>query len=141
MRRAVTPARAIAAVVAVAAVVAGANAWMTRAVVRIPVAIAPIANHTGEQELDAYRMALTQALVAELGESPNIRVVPYPRLLEIVRRFIGAGDVSSSEAIQAIATQSGASFVVIPSLEYRNATWLAQVQIRNVADRNGDEQL
>ena len=49
-----------------------------------------------------------------------------------MRRFIGAGDVSSSEAIQAIATQSGASFVVVPSLEYRSGMWLAQAQVRNV---------
>ena len=134
MRRAVTPARAIAAVVALAAIVAGTYAWMTRPVVRIPVAIAPATNHTGESELDAYRMALTQALVADLGESPNIRVVSYPRLLEIVRPFIGAEnrDVSSSEAIQAIAAQSGARFIVMPSLEWRNGMWLAQAQVRNV---------
>ena len=40
-------------------------------------------------------MALTQSLVDEVSDSPNIRVMPYPRLLEIVRRFIAAGDVSS----------------------------------------------
>ena len=108
VRRGVTPARAIAAVVAIAAVAAGTYAWLARPVVRIAVAIAPVANHTGEPELDAYRLALTQSLISELGESPNIRVVSYPRLLEIVRRFIGAGDVSSSDAIQAIATQAGA---------------------------------
>ena len=132
MRRAITPARAATAVIAIVAVAAGIYAWVTRPVVRIPIAIAPVANHTGEPELDAYRMALTQALVDEVSDSPNVRVVPYLRLLEIVRRFIGAGDASSSDAIQAIATQGGASFVVVPSLEYRNATWLAQVQIRNV---------
>jgi tetratricopeptide (TPR) repeat protein len=134
MRRAVTPARAIAAVVALAAVVAGAYAWIARPVVRIPVAIAPVANHTGEPELDAYRLALTESLIEELRDSPNIRVVSYPRLLEIVRRFIGAEshDVSSSEAIQAIATQAGTRFLLLPSLEYRNGTWLGQVQVRRV---------
>ena len=133
VRGVVNPARAIAAGVVIAAVAVGTYAWLTRPVVRIPVAIAPVANHTGEPELDAYRLALTQSLVAELGESPNIRVVSYPRLLEIIRRFIGAGDMSSSEAVQAIATQSGASFVVIPSLEYRNGMWTAGAQVRSVA--------
>ena len=132
IRRAITPARAATAVIVIVAVVGGVYAWITRPVVRIPIAIAPFANHTGEPELDAYRMALTQALVDEVSDSPNVRVVPYLRLLEIVRRFIGAGDVSSSEAIQAIATQGGASFVVIPSLEYRNAMWQAQAQVRSV---------
>ena len=116
----------------IAAIGGGTYLWMTRPVIRIPIAIAPVANHTGESELDAYRLALTETLIDELAESPNVRVVGYPRLLQIVRRFIGAGDVSSSEAIQAIATQSGASFVVVPSLEYRNGAWLAQGQIRNV---------
>jgi tetratricopeptide (TPR) repeat protein len=132
LRHAVTPARVIAAILIVAAVTAGTYAWLMRPVVRISVAIAPVANHTGEPDLDAYRMALTATLIDELAESPNIRVVRYLRLLQIVRRFVSAGDISSSDAIQAIATQSGASFVIVPSLEYRNGAWLAQAQLRSV---------
>jgi tetratricopeptide (TPR) repeat protein len=132
--RAATPARVVAGVAVAAVVAAGVYWWLARPIVRVPIAIAPVANHTGEPELDGYRLALTAMLVDELAESPNVRVVPYPRLLEIVRRFIGAGDVSSTEAIQAIATHSGAAFVVVPSLEYTNGMWFAQAQFRNSAD-------
>jgi tetratricopeptide (TPR) repeat protein len=132
MWAAVTPARAIvAAIVAVAGVV-GAYRWFTRPVVRIPVAIAPVANHTGEPELDGYRLALTEALLEELVESPNVVVVPFRRLIEIVRPFVGTGDVSSREAIQAVSTHSGARFVVMPAIEYQNRTWLARADVRNI---------
>jgi tetratricopeptide (TPR) repeat protein len=132
IRRAATPARAIAALVVVAAVAAGSYAWLTRPVVRIPVAIAPVANHTGEPELDGYRMALTAMLIDELGDSPNLRVATYPRLLQVVRRFMTAGDPSSSDAIQAISALGGVSFVLVPSVEYRGGAWLARAQVRSV---------
>ena len=130
-RRAMTPVRAAVIALVIAAISGGTYLWTTRPVIRIPIAVAPVANHTGEPELDAYRLALTEMLIEELEDSPNVRVVSFTRLLQSVRRFLGGGDVSSSEAIQAIATQSGASYIVIPSLEYRDAAWLARVQIRN----------
>jgi tetratricopeptide (TPR) repeat protein len=131
-RAAVTPARAIvAAIVTIAAVAAGYR-WITRPVVRIPVAIAPVANYTGEPTLDGYRLALTETLLEELEDSPNIRVVPFRRLAEIVRQFIASGDASSREAIQAVATQSGARFVVIPALGYQNGAWVARAEVRDV---------
>jgi tetratricopeptide (TPR) repeat protein len=132
--RLVTRRRAAAAAAILAAAAAGTYLWQSRPVVRVPVAIAAVANHTGEPELDGYRLALTSMLVNELAGSPNVRVVPYVRLLEIVRRFIGApgaGDVSGTEAIQAIATESSASVVVVPSLEYMDGAWFAQVQLRS----------
>jgi eukaryotic-like serine/threonine-protein kinase len=131
-RAAVTPARAIVAAIVATAAVVGAYRWLTRPVVRIPVAIAPVANYTGEPTLDGYRLALTETLLEELEDSPNIRVVPYLRLVEIIRRFIGAGDVSTSEVIQAVAAQSGASVILAPSLEYRNNAWLARTQLRDI---------
>ena len=134
LRRATTPKRVAAGLFVMAVGVAGVYAWLARPVVRIPVAIAPVANHTGEPELDGYRLALTEMLIEELQDSPNLRVVPYLRLLEVVRRFIGGGDVSSTDAIQAIATEGGATFVVIPSLEYANGTWSAQAQVRSGGD-------
>jgi tetratricopeptide (TPR) repeat protein len=139
-RRAMTPARSAVAALAIIAVAAAMYAWIARPIVRIAIAIAPVANHTGEPDLDTYRLALTQSLIDELAGSPNLRVVPYSRLLEVVRRFIGAGgtagtggagDVSSSEAIEAIASQSGARFVVLPSLEYRSGMWFGAVQVRS----------
>lgn len=112
----------------------GGWVWSHRPIERIRVAIVPVANHTGVTDLDRYRLALTSTLIDELSESPNIRVVPYLRLLEIVRPFIlRGGDVSSTDAVQAVAAGSGARFLVVPTLVYRDrdATWLVQIQIRN----------
>jgi hypothetical protein len=132
-RRALTPARVAVTIAAVLTAGGGLYIWTIWPVERIPVAIAPVANHTGEPALDDYRLAMTAALVEELSESPNIRVASYLRILEMLRRFIsGAGDISSRDAIQAISTQSGARFVVVPALEYRNGAWLAQAEVRSV---------
>ena len=73
--------------------------WLLRPIERISIAIAPFANHTGDPQLDAYRLALTQVLVAELKESPNIRALGYVQLIEILRPYLhGGGDESSREA-------------------------------------------
>jgi tetratricopeptide (TPR) repeat protein len=124
------------AMLALLAIAAGLWLWLRRPVERIRVAIVPVANHTGVTALDAYRLALTNTLVEELVGSPNIQVVPYLRLLGIIRPFIsGSGDMSNTDAIQAVAAESGAPFLVVPTLVYqdRDATWLAEVQIRNAA--------
>ena len=127
--------RTAAIVAAVLAVVAaGAYPLLTRAVDRVPVAIAPVVNQTGYAELDPYRLALTQVLVSDLAESPNIRVVPYTRLLQIVRRFVTGGtDMSSREAIQALTAGSGAGVVVIPTLLYENGAWRGRAEIQDAA--------
>ena len=99
------------AATALIAATAGTYLWMAEPILRVPIAAVPVANHTGEPQVDAYRRALTQELIAELSNSPNVRVVPYLRLLELLRPF-AAGDVSGSEATHAISTQAGARFVI-----------------------------
>jgi hypothetical protein len=135
-RRVMTPVRVgVAALVFLAAAALWAY-WYLRPVERIPVAIVPVANQTGVPDLDRYRLALTQVLIDEVSESPNVRVVPYLRLLEMIRPFLGgASDMSGNEAMRAIAAASRAPFLVVPTLVYRDrdATWLAQVQIRDAA--------
>ncbi|PWT79583.1 MAG: hypothetical protein C5B57_13740 [Blastocatellia bacterium] len=130
-RRAFTPARALVASIMLLGIGIGGYRWLARPVVRIQVAIAPVANHTGEPELDDYRLALTETLLEELEQSPNLRVVPFQRVVEIVRPFTGTGDVSSREAIQAVATQTAAPYIVMPAVEYRNTTWLLRADVRN----------
>src|SRR4029434_9116796 len=70
-RRALTPARALVAIVALLGVGIGSYVWLTRPVVRIPVAIAPVANHSGEPELDDYRLALTETPLEKRAQSPH----------------------------------------------------------------------
>jgi tetratricopeptide (TPR) repeat protein len=125
------PAAVVAAGLIIAALVGG-PLWVFSSVERIPVAIVPVVNQTGYPELDAYRMALTEELIRDIGDSAYVRVMPYDRLIQIVRRFRGgAADTSSNEAIQALTTQSGARAVVIPTLLYENGAWRGRVEIRD----------
>ncbi len=88
----------------------------------------------GTRNLDPYRLALTLALITDLSESPNIRVLSYPRLLQIVRRFIASGtDVSSRDAVQAVTTYGGPRFVVLPVLAYEGGRWRARAEIQDAS--------
>ena len=124
--------RKAASAAALAAVMVGVPAWVLSPVERVPVAVAPMVNQTGYAELDQYRMALTQELTAALSESRSIRVFPYDRLLQIVRRFRAPGqDVSSREATQALTLHSGARLIVVPTLLYEDNGWKARVEFRD----------
>jgi len=114
------------------AVLAGATVWLFLPVPRTLVAVVPVVNQTGYAELDEYRLALTQTLVSQLAELPNLRVLPYARLLEIVSRWVSNDlDPSSREAIQAITINSGAQVVIVPRLVYENTAWFAFAEFRN----------
>jgi hypothetical protein len=98
---------AAAAIVVIASV--GAPLWIFAPVARVPVVVAPVVNQTGYPELDTYRAALTAELIAELADSAVVRPVPYDREFQILRRFSDGGeDISSREAIQALAANTGA---------------------------------
>lgn len=127
---------AVAAVALLALGAAGGYYWLSRPLPRTPIAIVPVANHTGDSALNPFRLALTQILIDELTDSPNLRAFPYPRILEVLQRHMSdGGDVSSSEAIQTLATASGAGILILPSLEYRNGAWLAHAELRNAETR------
>jgi tetratricopeptide (TPR) repeat protein len=120
----------VALILAVAA--GGIYLWLARPLPRTPVAIVPVANRTGEQDLEPYRLALTQSLITELSDSPNLRITPYQRLLEVLRRHVGSGDISSQQAISDIAKGTEASLLIVPALNYADGAWTATAEIRNV---------
>ena len=131
-RRIVTPVRLAIAAALLMAVGAATYLWMTRPVVRTTVAIVPVINQTGFAELDPFRLPLTQTLVLESSGSSRVRVVAYDRLLETVRRFLaGSGDMSSRDAVQALATATAAQVVVMPTLIYENSAWRARAEVRD----------
>ena len=110
----------------------GVPLWLFAPVARVPVVVAPVVNQTGDAELDAYRAALTQELIAELSDSPAVRVLPWDRELQILRRFRGgAQDISSREAIQSLTANSGAGVIIAPTLLYENGAWRARVEFRD----------
>jgi tetratricopeptide (TPR) repeat protein/tRNA A-37 threonylcarbamoyl transferase component Bud32 len=114
-------------------VMAAIAAWLSMPVPRVPIAIAPVSNQTGDPALDAYRMALTLEVIGQLADSRGIRVLPYERLQEIVQQFRGSGrDISSRNALQAVATYGGADLLLLPALVYddSNRQWRARIEIR-----------
>ena len=121
---------ATAALVLVAAGVAVAMLPLSR----VAITVAPVANETGDGTLDGYRMALTQEIVGQLADARLVRVLPYERLQEIVQQFREGGrDVSSPEAIAAIAAEQQASVLVMPALVYdrANREWKGRVAVRS----------
>ncbi len=121
---------------------------------RIRVAVLPFANRTGDKRLEPFRLTLTQILVLDLTGSPNIRVLPYERLLDITRGFEAEGkDMSSPEATQAIANYSDSRYVVIPAMfglgntlrisaEFRDARTgetVTAIKVERARSRSGEE--
>ena len=84
---------------------------------RIRVAVLPFNNQTGDERLDRFRLTMTQMLVLDLTGSPNVQVLPYERLLQIIGSFQGQGkDIYQPEAIQTIANYGNSRFVIVPSM-------------------------
>jgi eukaryotic-like serine/threonine-protein kinase len=111
-----------------------AVAWQFRPLDRVPVAILPVINQTGDPQLEPYRLALAYALAAELQESPNLRVLPYTRLLQLLRSTRAAGgDISSVDVVGALARHSGAKVIVVPTLLFDGHEYRARAQFRDVA--------
>ena len=120
----------VAAAVMLAAGV-GAAWWITRPVERIAVVVAPVSNQTGFEELQPFRLALTNLLTVHLSNAESVRVVPYERVLQVLRRFLfNQADVASREVVEAIAADSGARFVLVPTLQYDGGVWKARIEIR-----------
>jgi tetratricopeptide (TPR) repeat protein len=121
---------AIAAAVVVLSV--GIPAAVFAPIERTGVVVAPLGNQTGYAELERFRLALTQLLTDQLADSRVVRVVPYERVLQIVRRSRRDGqDPSSREALQSIADNAGVAVVVVPTLLYEGGAWRARVEYRD----------
>ncbi|MFQ5816673.1 MAG: tetratricopeptide repeat protein [Terriglobia bacterium] len=99
---------------------------------RIPVAVLPFQNTTGNENLDRSRMALTQNLVAELTGSPNIRVLDYERLYQISSGIERSGkDLYDRVSIQSVASFAGARYVVVPVIYRFGDTLRASLEFKD----------
>jgi len=99
---------------------------------RIPIAVVPILNQTGDPQFERYRLVLTHSLILNLTGSPNINVLSYERLREILRGFEAERkDISSTDVIRAIQTHSNARFVVVPRLYAAESSWRLEVTFRD----------
>jgi tetratricopeptide (TPR) repeat protein len=122
------PGRMAAAVALVVGLI-GMPLWLLAPVRRTVIVVVPVVNETGYAELDPYRLALTQQFIASLIESRVVRVVPFDRTLQIVRQFRATGDISSREAVQALATATDAVLIVAPVLLHEDGAWRARIDV------------
>jgi tetratricopeptide (TPR) repeat protein len=108
---------------------AGAVWWMVSGERRV-VAIVPVVNETGHDLLGPYRMALTNALLYALTDSPTVRVVSHDDLSGVIRRFrVDGQDLSSTAVLQAIAANVGADLVIVPTILKEGDRWKARVDV------------
>ena len=124
--------KAFVAVAAVVVLIGAAATWLAWPVKRTTIVVAPFGNQSGDSDLEQYRLPLTQTLMLLLRDARDLRVIPYGRVLEILRRFIrDESDVSSRDAIQAITAATGAELVVVPTLLRDGGSWRARVELRD----------
>jgi tetratricopeptide (TPR) repeat protein len=108
--------------------------WALRPGERTLVVVAPVANQTGSETIVPYRLALAHALEYELRDSPNVRVAPFTKVIQSLRRLESNGtDMSSREALEVLRAATGASIVILPTLIYEDRQWRARVEIFNAA--------
>jgi serine/threonine protein kinase/tetratricopeptide (TPR) repeat protein len=99
---------------------------------RIPVAIAPIANGTGNENLDQYGPGLTEALRYALSESRTVRILDHAQQSAITRRFRRFGrEIPSNELQQAISANTQTQILVLPSLVREGVGWRARAEFRD----------
>ena len=96
------------------------------------VVVAPFGNQTGDSGLEDYRLGLTQTLTLALRDSPDIAVAPYPRVLQVLNRFVRDGaDVASREVVAALASDTGVPLVIVPTLLREGGDWRGRVELRH----------
>ena len=105
--------------------------WLLSPAERVFVVVSPVVDQTGRPEVSPYRLALTQSLITRLSESRDVRPVSYRRLLQTLRRFSGdsSREVFSRDAVQAVASDTGAALIIIPTFWYEGNAWRARVRV------------
>jgi len=124
----------VGAALALAATLAVGVMWRSRASTgpRASIAVVPVVNQTGYPELSPYRLALTYALIHELGDSPNVRPLDYGRLVQLVRPVLATGgDASSRELQRRLSIQ--ARWTIVPTLLHDNGAWRARAEVKDGA--------
>jgi len=104
---------------------------------RIPIAVLPFVNKTGDDQLEKFRDVLTQTLVGDLIGSQDVSVLPYERLTEITGSMEKNGkDIYRPDSIRVVADWSNAQFMVVPTMFRVGTTMSVSAEIRNA--RSGE---
>ena len=97
-------------------------------------AVMPVGNQSGFQELTPYRLALTYALTEELGASHSVRPLTYTRILQLATSVLNRGlDPSNVELARTMTRQTRAPLVIVPRVLHENGAWLAEADLQDGA--------
>ncbi len=73
-------------------------------------------NNTGDASLDWMRTGLTDMMVTDLSQSPDIEVLGTDRLVQILQELKRADDrVVSADVVQEVASRAGVDNVLVGS--------------------------
>jgi eukaryotic-like serine/threonine-protein kinase len=135
--------RVTAAIVIVVLAGAGAGYLWKRGKPSTPTALAPgrpsvavlyFENNTGNPQLDWLRTGLTDMLVTDLSQSPDIEVLPTDRLVQILGDMRRQDDrVVSFDTVQQIAKRAGVSTVVLGSYVKAGETIRINLKLQDAA--------
>jgi eukaryotic-like serine/threonine-protein kinase len=138
-RRGVNAAIAAAAVLAIAG--AGAYWWLTRTPNvtlgtngKPSVAILYFENNSGNQQLDWLRTGLTDMLVTDLSQSPDVEVLGTDRLVQILTKMRRQDDRQISfDTVQEVAKRAGVKSVILGSFVKAGETIRINLKLQDAA--------
>ncbi|MGE5834446.1 MAG: protein kinase domain-containing protein [Acidobacteriota bacterium] len=113
---------AIATVALIVVAIAGIVLWLQRfpaspamvASGKPSVAVMHFENHTGKTDLDWLRTGLTEMVVTDLSQSPDIEVLPTDHLSQILTTLNRQNDrVLSLDTIQETARRAGVKYAIV----------------------------
>lgn len=113
----------------------GGAGWVLLPADRVSIVVVPVANQTGQPDLDAYVPALTYVLVEQLAESARVRPASWPRMLETLRGFRATKSaLHSNEVVVALRAAVPGHVLVRPSIVSEGETWRVRIEVLD-ADR------
>jgi DNA-binding winged helix-turn-helix (wHTH) protein/tetratricopeptide (TPR) repeat protein len=101
------------------------------------VAVLYFENVAGDPSLEWLRTGLTEMLVTDLSQSPDIRVVPTDRLHHILKRGGALHErASTSDVVRLVAEEAGAQVLILGSFARKENRLRIQVRLQDA--RTGD---
>jgi tetratricopeptide (TPR) repeat protein/TolB-like protein/predicted Ser/Thr protein kinase len=98
------------------------------------VAVLYFENNTGNQQLDWLRTGLTDMLVTDLSQSPDVEVLPTDRLVQILGDMRRQDDrVISFDTVQEIAKRAGVRSVLLGSYVKAGETIRINIKLQEAA--------
>lgn len=98
---------------------------------RIPLVVMPFENNTGDENLNYWRIALSDLLSADLAQSKHLYVLPSDRLLQILKKMKQeAAERYSTDILDEIASQESIKYFILASYAKAGDNFRISLKIR-----------